>query len=149
MKRTTFRLRLSAALILCILVFIWGNSLLPGEVSQALSDWVKSVLFTGTSREALGTGSGVLRKVAHFLEFFALGWCLMWRMGMLEKPWSRALFLGAAAAAVDETIQLITPDRGPGIRDVLLDTAGVLTGIILLRMGHSMIQKRSFGGNTK
>ena len=44
MIRTDKRLRLNAALLICVLTFIWGNSLLPGEVSGAFSDWVKSIL---------------------------------------------------------------------------------------------------------
>ena len=44
MKRTDKRLRLCITLLTCVLIFIWGNSLLPGEVSGALSDWVKSIL---------------------------------------------------------------------------------------------------------
>ena len=41
---TDKRLRLCTALLIANLVFIWGNSLLPGEISGAFSDWVKSVL---------------------------------------------------------------------------------------------------------
>ena len=41
---TKNRLRLCAALLIANLAFIWGNSMLPGEVSGAFSDWVKSLL---------------------------------------------------------------------------------------------------------
>lgn len=40
MIRTDKRLRLCVTLLVLILVFIWGNSLMPGEVSQAISNWV-------------------------------------------------------------------------------------------------------------
>ena len=44
MKRTKLRLCLSIAMILSILSFIWGNSLLPGEDSGELSGFVGQLL---------------------------------------------------------------------------------------------------------
>ena len=144
MIRTDKRLRLCTALLICNLIFIWGNSLLPGEVSGAFSDWVKSVLsriFAGGEEDS--SGGGLLRKAAHFTEFAALGMCLAWLHGMLGKGKIRPFCWGVLAAAADETIQCFVPERGPGILDVCIDAAGVLAGIILLRMGHDYFKKRS------
>lgn len=141
---TDKRLRLCTALLICNLVFIWGNSLLPGEVSGAFSDWVKSLLanlFPAGPEE--DTGGGLLRKVAHFTEFTALGMCLAWLHGMLQKGKLRPFLWGVLAASLDETIQRFVPDRGPSVKDVCIDSAGVLTGIILLWLGHDFIKKRS------
>lgn len=44
MIRTDKRLRLCIALIALNLCVIWGNSLLPGEISGFISGWVKGVL---------------------------------------------------------------------------------------------------------
>ena len=138
MIRTDKRLRLSKWLIVLILCFIWGNSLLPGEISGKVSDWVKERLAALLPGEVPGvtTGGGLLRKIAHFTEFAALGFCLTWRFGMLEKRKSNALVFGALAACVDETIQLFVPDRGPAIRDVVIDTCGVLAGMSMLLLAH-------------
>jgi len=143
MKRTDKRLRLCIVLLLCNLAFIWGNSLLSGEVSGAFSDWVKSFLqqLLGLGQQNLA-GSGMLRKAAHFTEFAALGMCLAWLHGMLQKSAVRPFLWGTLAAAVDETIQRFVPDRGPSIRDVCIDSAGVLTGIVLLWLGHHYIKKK-------
>lgn len=144
MIRTEKRLRLCTALLICNLIFIWGNSLLPGEVSGAFSDWVKSIL---THMFPVGpeedSGGGLLRKLAHFTEFAALGMCLAWLHGMLQKGKLRPFLWGVLAASVDETIQRFVPDRGPSIRDVCIDSAGVLTGIILLWTGYHSFKKRS------
>ena len=144
MIRTDKRLRLCTALLVCNLIFIWGNSLLPGEVSGAFSDWVKNLLASlfaqGPERPSSG---GLLRKIAHFTEFMGLGMLLCWRFGMLCKGWRPAFLWGAAAACVDETIQRFVPDRGPSLRDVCIDSAGVLTGIVLLTLGHTYLKKRS------
>ncbi|MBQ8835178.1 MAG: VanZ family protein [Oscillospiraceae bacterium] len=143
MIRTEKRLRLAYTLLALNLVFIWGNSLLPGELSGAISDWVKELLshlLAGTP--SAGGGGGLLRKLAHFTEFAALGMCLGWIAGMLAKPRSRALLAGILAACIDETIQVFVPDRGPSLIDVGIDSCGVLTGITLLYFGYDYLKRK-------
>ena len=137
------RLWLCTGLIACCLCFIWGNSLMPGEVSAAFSDWVGEIL------EALldmppqpSQGRGLLRKIAHFTEFAALGMLLTWRMGMQGKPFWLAQLFGSLAACVDETIQCFVPGRGPGLRDVCIDSSGVFTGMIIIYFGYSWFVRR-------
>lgn len=144
MIRTEKRLRICTALLILNLAFIWGNSLLPGSVSGAISDWVKNLiamLFPGDG--PVTSGGGLLRKIAHFTEFAALGLLLTWLFGMLQKAKYWPFFGGVAAACVDETIQRFVPDRGPSLFDVGIDSCGVLTGIILLWMGHTYFKKRT------
>jgi VanZ family protein len=144
MIRSSKRLRINKVLLICTLVFIWGNSLLPGEVSGAFSDWVKGILEAlfaqGTPKPSSG---GLLRKLAHFTEFTALGALLCWRAGMLGKNKVAAFLCGTLAACIDETIQLFVPDRGPGLKDVCIDSAGVLTGIVLILLGHTYFKRRT------
>jgi len=147
MIRTEKRLRVCCTLLVMNLAFIWGNSMLPGEVSGAISEAVKAILipiwellFPGSG--APSGGGGLLRKVAHFSEFCALGMCLTWLMGMLGKPAVFSAVCGFAAACVDETIQSFVPDRNPSPMDVAIDTSGVITGILLLLLGHYVIRKK-------
>ena len=145
MIRTDKRLRICTALLICNIAFIWGNSLMPAEISQAFSDWVKALLtslLSGGSSGSSEGGSGVLRKIAHFTEFSALGFLLSWRFGMLKKGWRPAFVCGAVSACIDETIQIFVPNRGPGIKDVLLDCSGVLTGMLILYLGHTYCKKK-------
>lgn len=134
MIRTKRRLGLCISLLTVNLIFIWGNSLLPGEVSGALSKWLRDVialLLPGQTGE--GEGHGLLRKLMHFTEFFTLGMCLRWLFGMLlQRRFFPALGAGFLAACIDETIQLFVPGRGPGILDVGIDTAGVLAGVVFI-----------------
>lgn len=144
MIRTDKRIRLCVTLLICNLVFIWGNSLLPGEISGAISDGVKDILQSLIpGGETSPASSGLLRKAAHFTEFTLLGMCLAWLFGMLQKRRFWPLLLGVGAACVDETIQIFVPDRGPSIRDVALDSCGVLTGMILLYLGHTYYKRRT------
>ena len=144
MIRTEKRMRLCVTLLICCLVFIWGNSLLPGWISGAISDFAKKILELLFAQGEPGPENGgfLLRKLAHFTEFTALGMCLCWLFGMLGKGRLLPFLCGAAAACVDETIQLFVPDRGPSVRDVCIDSSGVLLGVILLTLGHHYCCKK-------
>ena len=152
MKRTKRRMTLCTVLLLCNLVFIWGNSLLPAEVSGQISGTLKALLDgLFTPGEATPSGDGLLRKFAHFAEFGALGLLLGWLFGMLGKKQLPAFALGVVAACIDETIQIFVPGRGPGIRDVCIDSCGVAVGMLLLYLGYAYKKRRSTrklsGGN--
>ena len=145
MKKTNKRRYLCIALITVNVLFIWGNSLLPGTVSGAISPWVRDVLsFILPSRPVNpDSGHGLVRKLAHFTEFACLGALFTWLYGMLSKPMLLALPCGFLVACMDETIQRFVPDRGPAFRDVLIDTAGVLAGIGLLFLGYTIRKRRA------
>ena len=142
MKRTTRQVAICRILLALILLFIWGNSVLPAEMSDALSDWVRDVLqgFFPVDGEPAQEGTHLLRKMAHFLEFACLGACLCWRFGMAECQRVKAalypLLSGAAVACIDETIQFFVSGRHSSWLDVGIDTAGVLGGLILLMTGY-------------
>ena len=137
------RIRLWLWLLAAVLVFIWGNSLLPASVSGALSGWLHkwiTAFFPGGG--GTSTGDGLLRKAAHFTEFALLGAVLfrLFRLRGKTLPTAGALSLGLGllAACVDELLQHFSPGRGPGIRDVCIDLAGVAMGVILYLAGISI-----------
>lgn len=121
------RTRLCVTLIVLNLCFIWGNSMLPGEASGALSDWLGRLLGFDGSDPSRGTG--LLRKLAHFSEFASLGFLLAWLAYLKGERgfhiFALALLGGLLAACIDESIQMLTPARGPGLVDVWIDTSGV------------------------
>ena len=149
MKRTNKRLILCIAMVAAILTFIWGNSMCTGAESGAMSgsilQWINKFLhLDAAGAEKLHFA---IRKMAHFTEFACLGAALCWLFGMTgEKKWHllcMPLFFGLLAACADETIQLYTPDRGPSLIDVWIDTAGVAAGITFLLIGHNYIRKHN------
>lgn len=143
MIRTHRRMQLCITLLTLNLIFIWGNSLMPGEVSEAISMWIKELLFPfGSDAAAPQVGHGLLRKIAHFMEFGCLGMILCWLVSMLRKKTWHSLIYSILAACADEGIQMFVPDRGPGIRDVLIDTAGATLGMLILLAGHAVYKKR-------
>ena len=142
------QIRVCRTLIVLNLCFMWGNSLLPGEISGAFSDWVKNLLDVFIPGDGMDTdGGGLLRKLAHFTEFTTLGLLLSMMLRLHQKKIRYALPWGVLAACVDETIQMFVPDRGPGLKDVGIDSCGVLTGMILLYAGYLLSnKKKQIGG---
>ena len=134
--------RVCTVLLLLNIAVIWGNSLLPGSISGTISGWVRDLLaaiFPGGSGEP-DSGHGLLRKLAHFTEFSCLGALLTWHLAMVQKPKALALPCGFLVASADETIQRFVPERGPSFRDVLIDTAGVTAGMIVLLGGFAIMR---------
>ena len=141
MERTKRKIRVCTALLILNIAVIWGNSLLPGSVSGAISGWVRDLLasiFPSDSADP-DAGHGLLRKLGHFTEFSFLGALLTWLLAMVQKPKALALPCGFLVACVDETIQRFVPERGPSFKDVLIDTAGVTAGILILLCGCAIL----------
>lgn len=142
------KFRLWLCLLLINLAIIWGNSLLPGHISGAISNAVKDFILLLLPLKQGGSpgGGGLIRKLAHFTEFTCLGICLSQLLRIkCNKQWKNILLpslFGVAAAAIDETIQRFVPNRGPGIKDVLLDSAGVITGVIIVTMIYRFKSKK-------
>ncbi len=119
------------------IAWIWGNSLLNGDLSGDLSQWVKDLIF-GLLFPGEGPslpGLGLVRKLAHFLEFASLGLALRWLWRLKVKPlWLQrclSLGLGVAVACTDEAIQRFVPGRHGCWQDVGIDCAGVLFGVAM------------------
>lgn len=78
----------------------------------------------------------IIRKLAHFTEFTALGILLsidtvLFLKNMKQYVWI-PLFIGLLVALIDETIQLFPIGRSSSVKDVWIDFSGVIFGTILL-----------------
>ncbi len=75
-----------------------------------------------------------VRKAAHYTEFFLLGAALYALCREYEKKHSFwiALGCGIGYAVTDELHQMFTAGRSPTVKDVGIDSAGVLSGVLLL-----------------
>ena len=127
-----------ALLALALICFIFSNSALPREESAAQSLSLVHILkpiFDPHDRIPEDTFHNYVRKAAHFAEFAALGFSLMGLSDCL--PWKgrkkqRLLMPPLASllvAAADEIVQIFSPLRGPGVKDVLLDFCGAAFGV--------------------
>lgn len=129
--------------------FIFYNSLLSADDSTVrstgLREWINGLL------RSLGIGwelsEHFVRKTAHFVEFFILGallsatvyaYALRWRIMLFAFP------VGAAVAVSDELIQSGSTGRSSQWSDILLDSAAVLTAV-LIAAGIMLLRKRRRG----
>ncbi|MCD8130976.1 MAG: VanZ family protein [Lachnospiraceae bacterium] len=141
---------ISGVLIALTLAFIWGNSILPATKSKQISDTVKEVLEeilpedffddTGTDDDTL------IRKLAHYTEFTALGAelaFLVWQV--LGRSVTTPLLLGLMTAVTDETIQIFSLGRGSSVRDVWIDFGGVVTGTVMILLVRKWRERRRKG----
>jgi hypothetical protein len=104
--------------------------------SRAVTIWLPVVawaalIFVLSAQPNLTTGLGfwdtLLRKSAHFAEYAVLGFLLL-RAVRLRVA---ALTAGVAYAISDEIHQYFVPGRYASAWDVLLDSGGVLLGVLL------------------
>lgn len=128
-------------LSLCIILFIFENSLQSRVESSLRSGYFVRLLLPLLERIPWIPRSAytrVVRKAAHFTEFFALGFSLT-GLSFTAPLKGRALrgllpaALSLAAAAADEAIQLLS-DRSGAVKDALLDFCGALCGILAARL---------------
>lgn len=137
------------ALTIALISFIFFSSSIPSfstsNITQlilhaldkliALSpDWLR-----GNSPIAADTYScfnTVIRKIGHFVEYQILAVLLLKLLASIKNfrhPYITSGLLAIMFAFLDELYQSTVPDRSPLLLDVLVDTAGVLTALILVR----------------
>ena len=126
-----------------ILLFIWGNSMLSVELSSRFSSAVGNLLSMIFGIEC-GDGGGDtmiggigLRKIAHFVEFCALGAVASLLARLYAKNYRSVLLtvalFGFFVPMADETIQIFS-GRGPLISDVWIDVGGYALGCAILHL---------------
>ena len=86
-------------------------------------------------REIAGTIENTVRKAAHMTEYGILSilfyiWLGKWQFGV-RKRGLLAIVLSALYACSDEFHQLFVPGRAGMVRDVLIDSAGAILGILV------------------
>ena len=107
--------------------FIFARSARTAEDSGAESAVILELL----QRVVPSLTDTIVRKMAHFTEYFILGALLYldWRL-LGHGPVLLALGLSAGLACVDELlIQANTAGRSGELRDILLDSAGAATAL--------------------
>ena len=136
-KKKRGQMTVCVLLLLLMLSFIWGNSLLPGSQSSELSGGILQ-LVQKIFGDTIPMGEFVIRKLAHFSEFACLGLLLTWFFKLLGQGgihgFTMPMLFGGIAALTDETLQMLTPSRGPSLIDVWIDVSGVVVGILILHL---------------
>ncbi len=85
----------------------------------------------------------ILRKSAHFIEFFLQGGCLSAAIICLGKYYQRliyVLFVGLFTAVLDEFLQLYVEGRGSMVSDVLIDFSGTCAAVVIFSVIYYLLK---------
>ena len=154
-QRKSHDTRFVAYLIITLLmmIFIFFQSSLPAYTSQEESDIIVRFLSRFTDRDAEML-SFIVRKLAHFTEYTLLGLfiSLTAKEHYNKKRYHEEHFLirifiiplicGVLYAASDEIHQRFVPGRSCELRDVLIDTCGVLLGVLIVNICQHLIARK-------
>lgn len=96
------------------------------------------------TRETL---SFLVRKAAHMTEFGVLSALALYWLTSFSLPYKKRCFLAALIsacyAASDEFHQRFVPGRSGELRDVMIDTAGAVLGILFLSLIRYLILRKT------
>ncbi len=142
-SKTTIIRAILLALIISVMVMIFVLSAQGGEESGATSEGFTAFVMgifginkDNTAPEMLVKIEGVIRTLAHFSEYAALGFLctLFWLTYSLKRGrvLCYAVSFSALYAVTDEIHQIFVPGRAAQFADFLVDTSGALCGSLLV-----------------
>lgn len=146
-KRTPIFLAIA---ILLLIAFIFYNSAQDGEESSNASNFVTEIIngvlnFFGITADWKSL-SHLIRKGAHFSEYFALGLLTSAFIACLSRKRiyiSLSPLLAFAVAVCDEfLVQGATTGRSPQWSDVLIDLSGAITAATFVVLALLLIARR-------
>ena len=145
MKRNLVRI-LFLSLLIITFVVIYRFSSQNGEESSSLSRTVTEKIVNTfpytkdlspiTKAKLIEHGEIIVRKLAHLSIYTLVGIFIMAFMCTFDTrvlyKFGISLLVGLIYAITDEYHQSFVAGRGPSVRDVCIDTAGVFLGIIII-----------------
>lgn len=136
-------------IVLGLLVFfIWDNSLQNGGTSDGFSlvfaEKLAPIAHHLGFHGNIWTLNRIVRKLAHLTEYTILGGVLyvILRRYIEYGTVFKTIGLGMAIAILDEFIQIFSPGRSSQFSDVVIDTIGVVIGILLIKLAYSIGQRK-------
>jgi len=117
------------ALAWAVVISGFSTSVFTAEHTSRIIIPILHWLFPHAAMQTLARVHHIIRKCAHFTEYFILSLLILRgiRGGRRETHlrWALvAVIIVAGYASLDEMHQIFVPGRGPAVSDVLLDTTG-------------------------
>ncbi len=130
-------------LTLVWIIVIFSFSLQNGSISSlqsgVITKYIHSLLANININLDIKLLSLIIRKLAHFTEFFILG-CLTRKSSFDLKRNYLMLFI-FLIPILDEFIQSFIPDRAMSVVDMGIDSLGILFGFIVITLIHKISNK--------
>ena len=116
------------------LFFIFSNSMenmqVSGDKSEALLQFLDQKLNLNLDLMNTKKNNHILRKLAHFGEYFLLELLMFSVLKEKKQAAVMSFLLCVTVAFLDEGLQMLS-DRHADLRDVLLDSCGALTAMLM------------------
>ena len=161
--RTKRWLSLAAVIAVAVMIFLFSaqEGAESAQLSAGVTEAVLNVVIPeyrqmpmARKLEYLNIAGFWVRKCAHFTEYALLGALLTLHLHYVmqgqrfRRVALRAWCFATLYACTDELHQMYVGGRGPAVRDVLIDSAGAMTGAALgvaaILLWHRLRAKRRF-----
>lgn len=120
--------------VLSWIYLIFSFSLDNSSISKGKSDSLAEILCSLLNIQDKSLIYNNIRSLGHVLEYFILGILVFFLYKVIIQKkyiWIYILFTGLGVILLDETIQIFTPGRSFQLIDIVLDSTGYGSGIVL------------------
>ena len=126
--------KISLLLVILWMIFIFVMSSFDATSSSNQSNFIVDIITSIINIKDIGLLSLIIRKLAHFIEYFILGILVINFITRYDKKIIIAILLCIIYATSDEIHQIFVPGRSCQIIDIVIDSLGSIMGIYLYKL---------------
>ena len=126
--------KISLLLVILWMIFIFVMSSFDATSSSNQSNFIVDIITSIININDIGLLSLIIRKLAHFIEYFILGVLVINFITRYDKKIIIAILLCIIYATSDEIHQIFVPGRSCQIIDIMIDSLGSIMGIYLYKL---------------
>ena len=116
------------------MIFIFVMSSFDATSSSNQSNFIVDIITSIINIKDIGLLSLIIRKLAHFIEYFILGILVINFITRYDKKIIIAILLCIIYATSDEIHQIFVTGRSCQITDIMIDSLGSIMGIYLYKL---------------
>lgn len=126
--------KISLLLVILWMIFIFVMSSFDATSSSNQSNFIVDIITSIINIKDIGLLSLIIRKLAHFIEYFILGILVINFITRYDKKIIIAILLCIIYATSDEIHQIFVPGRSCQIIDIMIDSLGSIMGVYLYKL---------------
>ena len=126
--------KISLLLVILWMIFIFVMSSFDATSSSNQSNFIVDIITSIINIKDIGLLSLIIRKLAHFIEYFILGILVINFITRYDKKIIIAILLCIIYATSDEIHQIFVTGRSCQIIDIMIDSLGSIMGIYLYKL---------------
>lgn len=134
--------KISVILVILWMILIFIMSSYSGNDSSNQSNFIVNIISSIFNINNIDILSLIVRKLAHFTEYFILGLLVYNMIYNLNKKKYMSIIICILYAISDEIHQLFVVGRSCNIIDMLIDSCGSISGVYFLYLIYKIILKK-------